>query len=674
MFKAAPRPVRFAAYALMAALTLHALHGPGGIDFGVPAAVFDTWIYNGVLVGAALVCVARAVLVREERVAWALIGAGLISWSAADVYYTAVLGKLDEPPYPSISDLGWLLFYPAFWAAIVVLMRRRIREFHGSLWLDGIVAALGMGACVAALVLPPILAMSVQGDPPAVAVNLADPAGDLLLIALLLGALALTGWRPDRSITLIGIGVLLSGVADMSYLNAVAHGSYVGPAWASSLWPASAMVTAIAAWQPVVTVRPMQLEGRRLLVLPLVAMTAALVLLFVDHFDRVSHLGATLAFVTLLVAGVRLLLTLGEHMTLLGTSRGEATTDPLTGLRNRRALANDLDEQMIDASPQRPLLLLLFDLNGFKAYNDNYGHPAGDALLTRLGSALALAVDGRGDAYRMGGDEFCVLALAPADQHAELAAHTRAALSEHGDGFTITTALGSATIESRDGDLAAALRDADRAMYAEKNGLRGSAGGQSAAVLLRVLTERHPDIGDHVDSVAALTDKVGLELGMTEEDRATLWQAAALHDIGKAAVPDAILDKPAPLDDQEWEFMRRHTVIGERILDGAPALAAAARLVRSSHEHFDGKGYPDQLAGAGIPLGARIVAVCDAYDAMVSDRPYRRAMSSERAIKELSSCAGAQFDPAVVDAFVLALARPPADEPRDEVVPPRVVV
>ena len=206
-------------------------------------------------------------------------------------------------------------------------------------------------------------------------------------------------------------------------------------------------------------------------------------------------------------------------------------------------------------------------------------------------------------------------------------------------------------------------------MYAEKNGLRGSAGGQSAAVLLRVLTERHPDIGNHVDSVAALTDKVGLELGMTEEDRTTLWQAAALHDIGKAAVPDAILDKPAPLDDDEWEFMRRHTVIGERILDGAPALTAAARLVRSSHEHFDGNGYPDRLAGAGIPLGARIVAVCDAYDAMVSDRPYRRAMSSERAIQELNRCAGAQFDPAVVDAFVLALARPPVEHARDEVMP-----
>ena len=518
-----------------------------------------------------------------------------------------------------------------------------------------------MAACVATIVLPPILAMSVEGDTPAVAVNLAYPAGDVLLLALLLGALALTGWRPDRSLKLLGIGVFLSAVADLSYLDAVAHGHYEAPAWAASLWPASALATAIAAWQPPVTVRPTQLEGRRLLVLPLTAMTAALVLLFFDHFDQVSHLGASLAFATLLVAGIRLWLTLGEHMTLLGTSRGEATTDPLTGLRNRRALLNDLDEQILDATPQRPLLLLLFDLNGFKAYNDTYGHPAGDALLIRLGGALARSVAGRGLAYRLGGDEFCVVAPAPADQHAELGALTRAALTERGDGFKISAALGGAVIDAPDGDLDEALRDADRRMYADKNGLRGSAGGQSAAVLLRVLTERDPDLGDHVDSVTALTDKLGVELGMTEEDRTTLWQAAALHDIGKAAVPDAILNKPGPLDDEEWAFMRRHTIIGERILDSAPALAGAARLVRSSHERFDGKGYPDGLAGDEIPLGARIVAVCDAYDAMISDRPYRRAMPAKRAIDELRRHAGTQFDPTVVDAFILAIARPTAD-------------
>ena len=385
MLSSAPRLLRLATYALMAGVALHVAHGPFGVDFGLPATVFDDWLYNGVLIASALVCVTRAVLVREERLAWALIGGGLLAWSAADLYYTLVLAKLDAPPYPSLSDAGWLIFYPAFWAALVLLIRRRVREFHASLWLDGLIAALGVAACVATLVLPPILAMSLEGELAAVVVNLAYPAGDLLLIALLLGALALTGWRPDRSITLIGIGVLLSGVADLSYLDAVAHGNYDAPAWASSLWPASALVTAIAAWQPMVTVRPMQLEGRRLLVLPVAAMTAALGLLFVDHFHRVHDLGAVLAFATLVVAGVRLWLTLGEHMSMLGTSRDEATTDPLTGLGNRRALANDLDEHIVDASPERPLLLLLFDLNGFKSYNDMFGHPAGDALLIRLG-------------------------------------------------------------------------------------------------------------------------------------------------------------------------------------------------------------------------------------------------------------------------------------------------
>ena len=647
--------MRLAAYLMFAALGLHIVYGQTGFGFGLPDTVFEDVIYHGLLIGAALICGARAVLVREERIAWALIGGALLLWSAGDLYYSAVLAKLDEPPFPSVSDIGWLFFYPGYWVALVLLMRRRIREFHASLWLDGLVGALGMAACVAALVLPPILAMSLEGDTGAVVVNLAYPAGDVLLLALLIGALALTGWRPDRSISLLGIAVLLSAVGDLSYLDAVAHGTYEVPAWAASMWPASALVSAIAAWQPLVTVRPAQLEGRRLLVLPLGAMIAALVLLCVDQVENVSNLAAALALATLCVAAVRLWLTLGEHMTLLGTSRGEATTDPLTGLRNRRALVNDLEEQMVDASPERPLLLLVFDLNGFKAYNDVYGHAAGDALLTRLGTALTRAVDGCGRAYRMGGDEFCVLTALLADRHAGLAARTRAALSESGDGFTITAALGSATIERPDHDPELAMLEADRRMYAEKNGLRSSAGGQSAAVLLRVLSERHPDLGDHVNSVAALTDKVGRQLDMSDEDRTALWQAAALHDIGKAAVPDAILNKPGPLDEDEWVFMRRHTIIGERILDAAPALNDAARLVRASHERFDGKGYPDQLTGADIPLGARIIAVCDAYDAMVSDRPYRPAMPNEQAVQELARCAGTQFDPAVVDAFVLAL-------------------
>jgi two-component system cell cycle response regulator len=127
--------------------------------------------------------------------------------------------------------------------------------------------------------------------------------------------------------------------------------------------------------------------------------------------------------------------------------------------------------------------------------------------------------------------------------------------------------------------------------------------------------------------------------------------AGALHDIGKLAIPDAILSKPGALNEDEWEFVRRHTLIGERVLRAAPALAPIAPLVRATHEHFDGRGYPDGAAGEEIPLASRIVSVCDAYDAMTSNRAYRTAMSAEGALDELRNCSGAQFDPMVVAAF-----------------------
>ena len=508
------RLARIAQYLLAAGVAVHVAHGLLGLSHdGLLARVVEDGVYNGVLVGAALVCAARAWFMPAERAAWALIAFALIAWSAADLYYTLVLGKLDAPPYPSISDGGWLVFYPACWIAVVLLIRRRIREFQPSLWLDGLIAALGVTALTAALVLPPILAMSVEGDPAAVMVNLAYPVGDLLVLMLLIGAFALTGWRPDRSLALVGVGLFLSALADISYLSAIAAGQSEAPLWAGSLWPASALAIAMAAWQPAGRVRAVRLEGHRLLVLPLASMVAALVLLLVDHFHRVSDVAAVLAFTTLCIAGVRLWLTLGAHMTLLGTSRGEANTDELTDLGNRRRLVNDLEAEVHEVSPERPLLLMLFDLNGFKAYNDTYGHPAGDALLARLGRALTRSVEGHGRAYRMGGDEFCVLASAPTERHAEIAATSRAALSERGDGFDISAAMGTATVHTPDGDAAEALREADRRMYAEKNGRRASAGGQSTAVLLRVIAERHPDLGEHGDGVAALAEQVALELG-----------------------------------------------------------------------------------------------------------------------------------------------------------------
>jgi HD-GYP domain-containing protein (c-di-GMP phosphodiesterase class II) len=189
-------------------------------------------------------------------------------------------------------------------------------------------------------------------------------------------------------------------------------------------------------------------------------------------------------------------------------------------------------------------------------------------------------------------------------------------------------------------------------MYTQKAAGRASAARQSRDVLISTLREREPDLHDHLEGVAGLASGVARALRMGAEERDEVIRAAELHDIGKVAVPDAILNKPGPLDESEWKFMREHTVIGERILAAAPALKGVAALVRSSHERWDGDGYPDRLAGEEIPLGARIVAVCDAYHAMTTERPYSPGMSHDEAIAELRLCAGTQFDPAVVDAFV----------------------
>src|SRR4051794_13128102 len=353
----------------------------------------------------------------------------------------------------------------------------------------------------------------------------------------------------------------------------------------------------------------------------------------------------------MLVVGV-ILVALGA-LTLRAARReleAHANTDALTGLGNRRKLTADLQRRVKSATAERPAAMMLFDLNGFKNYNDTFGHPAGDALLLRLGTALSEAVAPFGGrAYRPGGDEFCV--IADASQRGALEQAAARALSETGEGFAISTAFGTVVIPHDTGDVTDAMRRADNAMYAQKHSGRATAGRQSTDVLLRAVAERHPDLGDHLDGVTELVEALAERLGVEGEELTQLRHAAALHDIGKVAIPDAIINKSTTLSDDEWAFMRRHTVIGERIIAAAPALAPAARLVRASHEAFDGRGYPDRLADADIPLGARIIAICDAFDAMISNRPYSRAKSTAEALAELRRCAGTQFDPAIVPVF-----------------------
>jgi two-component system cell cycle response regulator len=260
-------------------------------------------------------------------------------------------------------------------------------------------------------------------------------------------------------------------------------------------------------------------------------------------------------------------------------------------------------------------------------------------------------VDGTGHAYRLGGDEFCTLTLHGQAEAESTSARLAAVFSEQGDGFSISAAFGCVSLVGGSVTPGDALKHADRRMYADKHRGRATAARQSADVLAKALRERNLDLSHHLDKVAQLARVVGTRMGMEVADLEATVRAAELHDVGKVAIPDEILLKSGPLTPSERTFVEQHTVMGERILTAAPSLADVGRLVRHSHERVDGTGYPDRLKGEEIPFGSRLIHVCDAYQAMTSDRPYKRAMTVEAALAELRRCKDTQFDAAIVDEF-----------------------
>jgi HD-GYP domain-containing protein (c-di-GMP phosphodiesterase class II) len=208
------------------------------------------------------------------------------------------------------------------------------------------------------------------------------------------------------------------------------------------------------------------------------------------------------------------------------------------------------------------------------------------------------------------------------------------------------------------------MQVADQRLYSNKDARKATAvGEQTRDVLMQALQERQPELHDHLHEVSELALAVGRRMALRPDQLDDLARAAELHDVGKMAIPDEILGKPGPLDPVELGFIRQHTIVGERILAAAPALREVARLVRSSHESWDGSGYPDGLAGDRIPVASRIIAVCDAYHAMTSDRPYQPAVTVDGAIAELYRCAGSHFDPDVVDRLVEVVREDLADVP-----------
>jgi two-component system, cell cycle response regulator len=661
-------------FALLACVcALYCGHIVLGLGGRASDAMFQNGAYNFVMLGAALAVIVHAAGTSRDRIALLLVGLGLLGWALGDLYYTIQFEGLTEVPFPSIDDAFYLSFYPLAFIGLGILIRSRLRGVSASVWLDGLIAGLGLSAVAAGVLLDPILAAT-GGSFAAVATNLAYPVGDLLLFLVAVTAISLTGWRPDWTWGLIALGMIVLAGADTVYLFQVASSTFKEETLLEPLWPLAFLALVLAMRMPARVQRRSVGDGWRNIVVPCVGSLAAVGVLFVDHGGvRVNAPARYLALATLVAATLRIVLAFRRSLRLQQQSRLQSVTDHLTGLGNRRMLEQDLDDALEAAAAGDSRVLVLYDLNGFKLYNDSFGHPAGDDLLARLGRNLGAAAAPSGKAYRMGGDEFCAL-LDPRDRPVdELLARTRAALSEAGEGFEITASCGLALLPSETHTATEALQLADRRMYADKEGRPQGVKRQLQGVLLQILGERQPALRDHTDGVAALAHAIGQRMELEPEELDVLVRAAEMHDIGKVALPETILDKPGPLDEDEWAFMRRHTILGERILCAAPALAPVAKLVRSSHERWDGAGYPDRLAGEEIPLGSRIIFACDAFDAIVSARAYSSARGTADALAELERCAGSQFDPKVVKTLTELVADERVDRDGGELRSPQVL-
>jgi diguanylate cyclase (GGDEF)-like protein len=630
-----------------------ALAYAGFIAAGQPAAVEDIasiWIYHASLLFASVTCFVRAALVRDQRGAWTAFGLGLLSWTAGDLYWTLAYTDAASTPYPSPADVGYLAALPCFYAGIALLIKQRIGHFTLDSWLDGAIGALAAASLGTALLAPALVGLT-HGNAPAVLTNLAYPLGDILLIGFILGALIVSGFRGAAAFLAIAAGLITWTLGDGIYLYLEATSAYNG-GWLDEVWLVGPVLIAGGA----ALTLSHEPERRRVyhssMVFPAMFAAIAVGVMCWDHFSRQHVVSIWLAVATLAAVILRMGISFRENSALMAALHDDASTDALTKLANRRKLLDDLDRALAMGQDARGShVFALYDLDGFKLYNDTYGHPAGDSLLRQLGANLASAVEPGGRAYRLGGDEFCILVPSSAIAAERILEAGRDALTEQGEGFRISASAGAVLISAEATVASEAMRLADRRMYAEKAARTGRVERQTQELLLSIMREHEPELTDHHEDVSRLSVAVGRELGFDAEEIDVVRRAAEFHDIGKIAIPEEILLKPSPLDDVEWELMRKHTLVGERLLGTFPSMAPVARLVRASHERWDGSGYPDGISGEEIPVGARVIAICDAFDAMRSTRPYSTPRDRRGAVAEIRRGAGTQFDPQLVDVF-----------------------
>ncbi len=430
------------------------------------------WVSSGIYIVVAAIVSFRAIRVDAKRRSWAVFALGLSLYGLGNVLWSFWVGELRNPPFPSVSDGLWLTLYPLSYAGIVGFARLRgQRTVPAGVWLDGLIAGAGLAAVGATFVFEPVQA-SATGSPAAVATELAYPICDLLLAALMVGVLALRGWRVDRTWGLLGGGFVLLAVADCMYAVQVAGGSSSPSPLTNLAYVVAVGALAFAAWQADPDIRP-RLEGWSLLLIPAGFTLVALGLLLYDHVQRLGPLAFGLAFVTLLGAVVRMGLAFRD-LRSLAEARTQAATDDLTALPNRRLFMRHARDAIAAAGiTGAGVSVLMLDLDNFKQLNDTLGHEAGDALLRLIGPRVRQAIRGTDTLARLGGDEFAVL-LYPHPGEAgigRVADKMLGALREpfevQGLALRITASVGIASFPQA-ADAEELMKHADIAMYQAK--------------------------------------------------------------------------------------------------------------------------------------------------------------------------------------------------------------
>lgn len=608
------------------------------------------------------------------RLPWILLGTGQAVYAAADACFYVAHDLLDNTAYPSLADPLYFARYPLVVIGLILLIRLRSPGRD----LPGLLDAASLAVVATMLSWLYLIVPVARMDEPFLArlVSVAYPVLDLVLLVFSLRLILVPGSRPT-SFLLLSTSLLAIFTADNVYVIQQLRNTYTVGNFLDGIWLAANLTLGAAALHPTMAMldrrRPgpdVRIGPGRLALLTTAALIAPATLILQDAFHALQDIPVIAAACAALCV-----FAIARLAGLLMDQRRLVSTDALTGLHTRRHFQAQLRIAVARAAKSGDALAVLaIDVDHFTSINDRYGHQAGDRALREIARRLRGTLDQDDLLARYGGEEFVAVTSVSPKQVPGLAERVRERI---GDApivvlpevwIAITVSVGAASFPHHGDTADNLLTTVDRALYTAKtqggdqvvvgaNGrvplATGPAGVDHLLDYLRRLASDVDGAGSQRSRlVGRWSGLVATELGL---DAATVRRAelaGELCDVGKALVPRSILDKPDALTTTERRTARAHAEHGHELIKVVPGLAEIADAVRQHHERWDGRGYPDRLAADGIRIEARIVAVCDAWAAMISDRPFRSALRPEQAGAELAGERGGQFDPDVVDAFL----------------------